>query len=96
MTNEVSIPTESEYQTARKAWSDAHAGRVPISDCDHAWVAGYARSLVDQRLSPEPRASQLHDRENRCVLCHKYRNDGASKCANCGLDFSVNRNPEQK
>jgi hypothetical protein len=50
------------------------------------------RAELSASLQDEPKASQLHDRENRCVLCHKYRNEGAISCANCGLDFSLNRN----
>jgi hypothetical protein len=68
--------------------------RVQALEREHTALAkGWGRTLGDiyERSASEPKASQLHDRENRCVLCHKYRNEGAISCANCGLDFSLNR-----
>jgi hypothetical protein len=63
---------------------------VLLQEGDLVWL----RQIMRDRSAAEPKASQLHDRENRCVLCHKYRNEGAISCANCGLDFSLNRPAE--
>jgi hypothetical protein len=72
-----------------------------LSDIEMSQEQGWTHAVVDvcdayqaAHAAVEPKASQLHDRENRCVLCHKYRNEGAISCANCGLDFSLNRPAE--
>lgn len=43
-----------------------------------------AISLI--RGTPDEPAA-LHDPENQCVECYKYRNAGAIECGNCNLKF---------